>query len=350
MNASAFPSPPDGAPAAEAAAWVLRCDRGLTAAEQDALSAWLAADPANRTAFARQRQHWGRLDRLAAWRPEHATDPNPDLLAPPLRRRLAPWLWSGAAAAMLVLGAAWLSRPDATLVPERVAVVPEAGLPPAGPSQRVLPDGSIVELNRNAEITVAYLPHERRVSLRSGEALFFVAKQPGRPFVVVAQGVAVRAVGTAFNVRVADRVVEVLVTEGTVQVERPPEPASAPVSAPEPAPLLHARQRAVIDLAATAPAPQIATLTAGEIERVLAWQHRQLDFSGAPLAQIVAEFNRRNRIQLVVLDPELAAERISATFRSDNIEGFVRLLEAGFGARAERRGEAEIVLRPDGAR
>jgi len=94
-----------------------------------------------------------------------------------------------------------------------------------------------------------------------------------------------------------------------------------------------------------ATAPQIATLTTGEIERVLAWQHRLLNFTATPLTEVVAEFNRRNTLQLVVVDPELASVRISASFRSDNLDGFVRLLEAGFHARAERRGDAEIVLR-----
>jgi transmembrane sensor len=100
-----------------------------------------------------------------------------------------------------------------------------------------------------------------------------------------------------------------------------------------------------VSLAPEAPTkPQIATLTPGEIERVLAWQHRMLDFTAAPLTEIVAEFNRRNVVQLVLIDPELASVRMSITFRSDNIDGFVRLLERN-GARAERRGETEILLR-----
>jgi transmembrane sensor len=114
--------------------------------------------------------------------------------------------------------------------------------------------------------------------------------------------------------------------------------------APETA-ILTARQRVVVSLSGQAGPPQIATLTRGEIDRVLAWQHRLLDFTAAPLTEIVVEFNRRNATQLVLLDPELAAVRISASFRSDNLAGFVHLLEAGFGVRAERRGEAEIVLR-----
>jgi transmembrane sensor len=151
----------------------------------------------------------------------------------------------------------------------------------------------------------------------------------------------VRAVGTAFNIRLESSVVEVLVTHGTVRVESPgTQGRTGPL-----VPILEANQRAVLPLAADAAPPQIATLTPGEVARVLSWQHRLLNFTAVPLSDIVAEFNRRNVVQLVVIDPELASVRISASFRSDNIDGFIRLLEAGFDTRADARGQSEIVLR-----
>ena len=70
-----------------------------------------------------------------------------------------------------------------------------------------------------------------------------------------------------------------------------------------------------------------------------------LDFNAVPISEIVAEFNRRNVTQLAVPDAGLAATRMSVTMRSDNLDGFVRLLEAGFNVRAEKRGDSEIVLR-----
>jgi len=108
--------------------------------------------------------------------------------------------------------------------------------------------------------------------------------------------------------------------------------------------LLAARQRAVIGTTPGAAAPEIATLTPGEIERVLAWQHRILHFAATPLGEIAAAFNRRNALQLVIADPGLAALRVSASLRSDNVTGFVRMLETGFAVHAERRGDAEILL------
>src|SRR5581483_9214616 len=87
-----------------------------------------------------------------------------------------------------------------------------------GYERQTLADGSVVELNGNTQVQVAYSPAERRVRLVQGEAHFTVAKNKRRPFWVEAQGVSVRAVGTAFNVRLDPQRVDVLVTEGRVPV------------------------------------------------------------------------------------------------------------------------------------
>jgi transmembrane sensor len=103
-------------------------------------------------------------------------------------------------------------------------------------------------------------------------------------------------------------------------------------------------QRSVVPLANRG-AVQVAAISAEEMERLLAWQPRMLDFTATPLRSVVAEFNRRNApVHLVIADADLAEVEVSATLRSDNVEGFIRLLEAGFGARVERAGD-EIRLR-----
>ena len=218
--------------------------------------------------------------------------------------------------------------------------------------QRELADGSTVELNRGAGITERFTPAERRVKLERGEAHFKVAKDVQRPFVVEAAGVTVRAVGTAFNVRLDSAAVEVLVTEGKVSVAQVVGPAlvAAPPSANPVEPpsdsltFVATGERAVVSLAPASSAPQIITLSSAEIEARLAWQPRLLEFASTPLADVAVEFNRRNRVQLVIADEALRALPIGASFRSDNLDGFVRLMASDFGMRAERRGEAEITL------
>lgn len=356
------PAPDESQAAQEASAWLLKCDRGLSAAEQDAFSDWLSASPHHRQQFLRYQRHWGRLDTLSRWLPEHSEHPNPDLLAPPLRQRFRHWLpWALALAASVALVAAgyWslgTSREESDRGNDTLVFHIENNL-------RTLPDQTVVELNRGAEISVDYTETVRRVVLIRGEAHFTVTKDPSRPFVVNAMGLDVRAVGTAFNVRVGTAAVEVLVTEGKVELASAESPArlqeaslddSVPLVPPGVSkknrstplvPVLEARQRAVVSLEPETLALQVAVLTVGEIERVLSWQHRLLDFEAAPLNEIVTEFNRRNTTQLVILDANLASLRVSAKLRSDNIDGFLHLLRAGFDVQTESREKGEILLR-----
>jgi transmembrane sensor len=70
------------------------------------------------------------------------------------------------------------------------------------------------------------------------------------------------------------------------------------------------------------------------------------EFSEEPLGDILARFNRRNRLQLTLDDPGLGARRIAGVFALDQPEAFVRLLERDGDVAAERRGATEIHLRP----
>jgi transmembrane sensor len=331
---------------------VLRQDRGLTASEQDEYSQWLAADSRHRSAIALHRWGWEELDRLAGLQTSVHARPDPDLLTPghsawarpapsPFRARVlrfAPVILAAAAAVALGL---FLRSPRVG----GLAVAPSTAL--AAPiEQRTLEDGSVIALNRGAEIALHYTAKERRVQLVRGEANFTVAKNRERPFVVSAGGVDVHAVGTVFNVRLAATAVDVLVTEGKVRVDAPPATAGArlaPLNLQVPV-FLTANQRTTVALAPAEPPPQVATLNPNELAQHLAWQPRLLDFTDAPLADIVAVFNRHNPVRLVVADPALGATHLSATFRSDNVEGFVRLMESDFGMKAEWRSETEIVL------
>lgn len=327
------------------AGWLARHDRGLTATEQDEFSQWLAADDRHRAAWAEHRWGWDELDRLAGLPATVSARPNPDLLAPRchgwrrLRFTREVFTTLGALAAVVALawfGARWRSSPSATE-------------PPALPliEQRALADGSSVHLNRGALITTSFTTGERRVRLERGEAHFQVTKDPARPFVVEVAGVTVRAVGTAFNIRQSPSAVEVLVTAGQVVVQ-PVVPTSALLATAggqvaENA-LLAIGECAYVPLQPGSSPLAIQRLSPAEIEARLAWQPRRLEFTRTPLPDIVAEFNRRNPVRLTLANDALADLRLSLTFRSDNVEGFVRLLVSTFGVRAEWREPHEILL------
>ncbi len=342
---STSPSNPAEQRAQRAAAeWLTKHDRGLTAAEQDEFFQWLAADARHGAWFSRHRESWQRLDAISGWQPAHGAEPNPDVLARPvpLARWKRPALITALAASLALAGGVlWLRAP--AVAPAAAIASSESG----GYERREFEDGSIAELNGGAEIEINFTTAERRVVLRRGEALFTVTKNPARPFVVHARGVDVRAVGTAFNVRLDAASVEILVTEGKVQVAPPVVAVARPPSASAPAvspPLVTAGERAIVPFIVDA-APQIARTTEAELARARAWQPQLLDFSSTPLEQVLVEFNRRNRVKLVLAHPASARVPIVASIRSDNIEGFVSLVATAAGLRAERRSDYEIVLR-----
>ena len=330
----------------QAAAWLARRDRGLTAVEQDEFFEWLAVDPRHGEWLARHQQTVAGLKLLAQWKPEHGLNPNPDLLAVPAAAgssaspKVIRWfLPIGLAAAAAVL--LWQQRSVPVITPSMANSSPIV--------RRVLEDGSTIDLNRGAEVEVAYTSARRDILLLRGEANFTVAKNSDRPFVVNAGGVEVRAVGTAFNVNFRARAVEVLVTQGKVRVSQSNLNAANGSSAPAPVvmvPILEAGQRTVVSLSDRETTPKVDSVSPQQIARVVAWQPRQMEFSDTPLAQVVAEFNASNSIKLVVDDPRLASLPVGASLRSDNVEGFIRVLEASFHVTAERRADGVIVLRP----
>jgi transmembrane sensor len=173
----------------------------------------------------------------------------------------------------------------------------------------------------------------------SGEAPFAVAHNPGRPFVVSAGGVTVRAVGTAGNVRFVSGAVEVTVTEGKVAV--------GPARSNNVATMIAANQRRAIPLTPTAAAgPGVERLAPADVRTALAWQQRVPGFSDTPLAEIAARFNRHHALQLAVADPARGARRIGGMFALDDVEAFVRLLDRDGIIRAERDGDTVRLQAP----
>eukprot|EP01042_Synura_sphagnicola_P016914 gene16914-21381_t len=192
-----------------AADWAARLDRGvLSPAEDQALEAWLAGDPRRAGAFARAQAVSLYSERARAlgqgYDPEHFASPAIQPGKAVSRRQM---LWgSGAAAAsvaaVLGVGLAYSARGETYSTHRgQMKVVP-------------LSDGSVISLNTESRIRVVYTTTHRTVHLEEGEALFDVARDRVRPFLVLAGETQVFAVGTSFSVRhLGDAPVEVLVRE-----------------------------------------------------------------------------------------------------------------------------------------
>jgi transmembrane sensor len=205
-------------------------------------------------------------------------------------------------------------------------------------------------LKPGAIINVDFRPDVRGVTLVHGEAHFQVTKDPARPFIVTARSVAVRAVGTAFSVDLGHDVVEVLVTEGSVAVDRDPVPImnGAAQSLPMKLATVEAGSRLIVEsmqMIALTPAAAVEPVGPAELSERLAWRTPRLEFSGTPLMEAVTLVNRHNRVKFVIDDPALANVRVSGLLRADNTEGFLELLRVSLGVETEPRGDFVIGLR-----
>lgn len=333
---------------AVAAAWVARVDAGLTAEARTELARWLAADPRHAVAFEKLTRTWGQLDtpRVRGV----AASAETTLRQRARRRTVRRTALASTVAALALAAVVWRplqSRP--TIEPAVTLATAPAPAINATPRMQILDDGTVVALQADAEIAVRFTAARRHVQLVRGEAHFEVVKDRARPFIVDAGGVEVRAVGTAFAVRLDPAEVEVLVTEGRVAVGRPEgaENSADVVSHAGETPVVPAGSRVLVRLNAATAAPEparVVTLSGEELGRRLAWRSVSLDFSGTRLADAVRQVNRYNRDQIVIEDSSLADLRVSGIVATDKLDTFVRLVEL-MEVRAERRPSGEIVLR-----
>lgn len=314
-----------------AADWAARVDRGLSADEEQALDAWLADDPRRVGAYGRMRAVALHSERARALGPgfdaANFVDPAPAPVTLSRRRML---LGGGAIAAgiggavALALGLNLRGVRYNTRLGE-VKVTP-------------LADGSVMTLNTASRVSVSFSDRERRIHLLEGEALFDVAKDPSRPFIVDAGDARVRAVGTSFTVRrLADAPVQVLVREGVVEVDR-----DAPAAGARPVRLV-ANTRAVVSASPTVAVSAVA-IAPTDIGRELAWREGRIAFEGETLSQAAEQFARYSDTRIVIDDPAIAREEITGLFQANDPVGFAQAVATSFNLRAEV-GAGEVRLR-----
>jgi transmembrane sensor len=266
-----------------------------------------------------------------------------------------------------------------------------------------LADGSVLQVDPETRLRINFDEHTRGVALERGRALFRVAKNPDRPFLVQADGTTVRAVGTAFGVERDGEAVKITVSEGRVAVLPTSLPAvvsrsvqpfvqpSSPIVA-HPAGLAEVRHARAGQSPSSKPqitgetksadgadlktglgetdnygtvSPGTTTpeiyLTAGQqltvastgtaepvrkvdSDRELAWAKGRLVFDNEPLGAAIEEFNRYNRVQLHVVDEALAKRLVSAVFDASDPESFIAFIQTVAPVRVTRSDPMNITI------
>jgi transmembrane sensor len=242
----------------------------------------------------------------------------------PLSRPRHVWWVAAASVAVLIAGASLWGPGHFGSEPYRTAVGQQ--------SVNRLADGSVMNLNTRSRAQVKFSDRERIVELE-GEALFTVARDPARHFYVRTRGATVRAVGTKFNVYSAAGETRVAVVEGAVRVSVESGNAvlpdlSAPLSAGESARISNGR---------------VTKQRTPDIDAQVAWQHQQLVFEDAALAEVAAEFNRYNTTQIRIEDSLGQTRRLSGTFDALHPQSLLLYLRKDPRLSVTQQGKAYVI-------
>jgi transmembrane sensor len=324
----------------EAMAWVCATNKA-------GLDEWLAASASNHVAYLRAQMVWRETERLRSVSagfptgqvpPRGAIEQSPFFKArqdqvnaalkrvPSRTRRYA--LAAGMALAVGLGLAAYQAGFFDGGTTHSTAVGGLATVP--------ISDGSVLTLNTATELNVSLTEHERLVDLKQGEAYFAVSADPARPFTVKAGSQRIVVVGTQFSVRRDGDHLKVIVTEGRLRMEERRWFGKA--RGPE---TLGAGKVAELDGGRI----KVSVQGPGEMEQALRWREGYVVFDRTPLRAAVAEMNRYNARQLVVGDPALADIPVEGNFRTQNLDGFVRLMKYGFGVETSLSRDGKIVLK-----
>lgn len=304
----------------EAAAWFATLRRGpMTVAERRDFDDW-RADPVHQAALNHMHELWGEVSAVGK-------------LGVTVARRPAPPRFRAAAAAVLalVLGASLIG--GVAVVEGRDTVRTRVG------EQRTatLSDGSVVALNVATRVAYRMKDDARTVRLADGEAAFFVRKDASRPFKVRAGDYEIRALGTAFNVRCRNGLLDVAVKEGLVSVWA----VSGPRAGQEIARLSAGRK---LSLDAEAGAGGGAKPADIPVEQVAEWRLRVVSYEDASVEAVVADVNRFFDRRLVVEDEALAHRRVTLRLQVENRDQTLDVLGELLGARISRRDDQDVLV------
>ncbi|QXI04373.1 FecR family protein [Pseudomonas tensinigenes] len=290
----------------DAARWFVRLQEpAIDADEQQRFDAWLNKHPQHRDEFQLLQGLWSAADLLPAPRLKALVE------TPPTRRERRPMLRYAVAASVLAVALglglfSGLNHPGgyraefATALGERKHVA--------------LPDGSVIDLNSRSRLQVRFEQDRRLIELAEGEAMFSVARDTSRPFVVEAGIGKVTVTGTRFDVRRDIAQTRVAVEQGTVKVQGRDAADDQFIN-------LTAGLGTSVDAQG-----KVAAAYAVNAAELTAWRSGKLVFNNASLSEVAAEVSRYREKPLTVANPTVASLRLTSVFKSDNTDALLKAL------------------------
>ncbi|HTK34517.1 MAG TPA: FecR domain-containing protein [Caulobacteraceae bacterium] len=336
---------------AKAREWFIRLlDEDVAREELLAWGAWLDADASHRAAYERVEDAWQHMRAAEATAPdaeELAADRYvPDLSVSQWRKarrarlKLVSSIVVSLIAVLSVALVGWFWANSSVAPPQQFATQR------ARHTEAHLPDGSRIQLGAMTTLNVAFSARHREVGMVGGEALFHVAHDHRRPFVVRTPLAAITAVGTAFDVDIETHAVTLTVTEGVVSV------------APDPHANEAFRKRPRVDQPIRIRAGQNLRMEWDGAHLILAlsdsqsgatWTDGRLEYRNTPLRSVIDDVNRYTTKPIIIADPNLAYLQYTGTVQLEAADTWALGLPAAFPLTVELNDRGEFVLRQKSA-
>ena len=312
----------------QAAEWLLRWHCGdLSIAERFEYLTWLKTSPVHIAETLRMCRlySWLEATKLKLFVTNEDNFSNVVEL-PPLRERAASGTsgagWQSLWKVRVAAGAAAIGLTAVLALGTKVVWIDHTLRTEAGEWRTIpLADGSSVSAAPYTRIHHDIGDEERLVTLERGSAVFQVAKDSSRPFLVDAGFAVIRATGTEFGVELEENELHVTVSEGSVTVSPARDSAGAFAAVP-----------LVVDEKLTISSTGETAMIPVDAEGSLEWANRRLTFrEGDDIGDAVARFNKYNGIKMVV-DDTLARLQIRAAFDANDPASFAESVQKRTGA------------------
>ena len=294
--------------------------------EQVELDAWLAESLAHQVAYWRLAGAWDRTERLNA-------------IAAPMRVKTvqdqtqrgwprAALMLAGAAAVLAVVAIGWQTQWP---IGRQIATYSTR----TGEMKTVtLADGSSIDLNTNTVLSIDLRGNGRAVRLQKGEAYFQVRHDSAHPFTVAVGDRRITDLGTKFVVRENKDRVQVSLIEGKAKLDSAIG-ATADAVILVPGDVAVASRKSLI----------VSRKAAKVLSERLSWRSGMIAFDNATLGDAASEFNRYNRVQLVITDPAVARIPIAGKFPTNGVNRFADVIEHVFGLHVQSKGGEMVISR-----
>ncbi|BBD97851.1 DUF4880 domain-containing protein [Sphingobium amiense] len=309
---------------AQAARLLARLNSNPSPQDEADICTWVESDPRHGVAFARAEAAWEEAERLKSAAADVTLPPLAAIVSEEQQRRLSRNIMAVAAVAVLlfIIAAVVTIRTFTGVNRYETAIGQMRDI--------ALADGSTLHLNSDSEAEVRFTDNGRKVRILKGEASFEVAHDESRPFDVEARSAVIRAVGTAFNVRLRPSLVELTVTKGAARVR----------CAAGRAHMVEAGRGAIIQPRNVA----LTTLDSRIMGQRTAWRDRIVELDGETVEQAAGEFNRYRTAPILIGDTRVSALRIGGRFRTTDSREFLSALQLSLPIRVVDGEDGSVML------